>query len=135
METTGKNGFPWTDFPPESLHFRRIVVTLPLLVESWKSLVNTLSKVGWKATCSRAVGLLDSYKSFIYIIDSMVNQHAKWLEKCAEVSWRQEVASPYITLFPSSNLLDNNFRTLVKIGLLHFYNHSQGSLRKHKVAY
>ncbi|KAG9896412.1 D-xylulose 5-phosphate/D-fructose 6-phosphate phosphoketolase, partial [Aureobasidium melanogenum] len=34
-------------------------------------------------------GLLNSYEPFIHIIDSMVNQHAKWLEKCHEVSWRQ----------------------------------------------
>ncbi|KAG9917977.1 D-xylulose 5-phosphate/D-fructose 6-phosphate phosphoketolase, partial [Aureobasidium melanogenum] len=43
-------------------------------------------------------GLLNSYEPFIHIIDSMVNQHAKWLEKCHEVSWRQEVASLNILL-------------------------------------
>ena len=35
-------------------------------------------------------GLLNSYESFIHVIDSMVNQHAKWLEKCNELPWRAE---------------------------------------------
>ena len=43
-------------------------------------------------------GLLNSYEPFIHIIDSMVNQHAKWIEKCAEVSWREEVSSLNILL-------------------------------------
>jgi xylulose-5-phosphate/fructose-6-phosphate phosphoketolase len=38
-------------------------------------------------------GLLNSYESFVHVIDSMVNQHAKWLEKCNELSWRAEVSS------------------------------------------
>lgn len=43
-------------------------------------------------------GLLNSYEPFIHIIDSMVNQHAKWIEKCLEVSWRQAVSSLNILL-------------------------------------
>jgi xylulose-5-phosphate/fructose-6-phosphate phosphoketolase len=31
-------------------------------------------------------GLLNSYEPFIHVVDSMVNQHAKWLEKSAELS-------------------------------------------------
>jgi xylulose-5-phosphate/fructose-6-phosphate phosphoketolase len=38
-------------------------------------------------------GLLNSYEAFIHIIDSMFNQHAKWLEKCGELSWRANVSS------------------------------------------
>ena len=33
-------------------------------------------------------GLINSYESFIHLIDSMFNQHAKWLEKCNELPWR-----------------------------------------------
>ena len=33
-------------------------------------------------------GLLNSYEPFIHIIDSMVNQHCKWIEKALEVEWR-----------------------------------------------
>jgi xylulose-5-phosphate/fructose-6-phosphate phosphoketolase len=53
-------------------------------------------------------GLLNSYEPFIHIIDSMVNQHAKWLEKCAEVSWRQEVASLNILLTSTVWRQDHN---------------------------
>ncbi|KAG5935902.1 hypothetical protein E4U60_002881 [Claviceps pazoutovae] len=43
-------------------------------------------------------GLLNSYEPFIHIIDSMVNQHCKWIEKCLEVEWRAQVASLNILL-------------------------------------
>ncbi|KAK6863732.1 hypothetical protein PG995_000260 [Apiospora arundinis] len=43
-------------------------------------------------------GLLNSYEPFIHIIDSMVNQHCKWIEKCLEVEWRVKVASLNILL-------------------------------------
>ncbi|KAK3953259.1 XFP N-terminal domain-containing protein [Pseudoneurospora amorphoporcata] len=43
-------------------------------------------------------GLLNSYEPFIHVIDSMVNQHCKWLEKCLEVEWRNKVASLNILL-------------------------------------
>ncbi|HEY4357834.1 MAG TPA: phosphoketolase family protein [Acidobacteriaceae bacterium] len=46
-------------------------------------------------------GLLNSYEAFIHIIDSMFNQHAKWLEKSKkEISWRAPV--PSINLLISS---------------------------------
>ena len=38
-------------------------------------------------------GFINSYEPFIHVIDSMFNQHAKWLEKCNELSWRAKVAS------------------------------------------
>jgi xylulose-5-phosphate/fructose-6-phosphate phosphoketolase len=38
-------------------------------------------------------GLLASYEAFIHVIDSMFNQHAKWLEKCQEIPWRAPVSS------------------------------------------
>jgi len=53
-------------------------------------------------------GLINSYEPFIHIIDSMVNQHAKWLEKCKEVSWRQEVASLNILLTSTVWRQDHN---------------------------
>jgi xylulose-5-phosphate/fructose-6-phosphate phosphoketolase len=43
-------------------------------------------------------GLLNSYEPFIHIIDSMVNQHCKWIEKCLEVEWRTKIASLNILL-------------------------------------
>jgi xylulose-5-phosphate/fructose-6-phosphate phosphoketolase len=38
-------------------------------------------------------GLFASYEAFIHVIDSMFNQHAKWLEKCQDVPWRSPVSS------------------------------------------
>jgi xylulose-5-phosphate/fructose-6-phosphate phosphoketolase len=38
-------------------------------------------------------GFLSSYESFVHIIDSMFNQHAKWLEMSRHLSWREAVAS------------------------------------------
>jgi xylulose-5-phosphate/fructose-6-phosphate phosphoketolase len=38
-------------------------------------------------------GLLNSYEAFVHIVDSMFNQHAKWLKVHRELAWRQPVAS------------------------------------------
>ncbi len=38
-------------------------------------------------------GFINSYEPFIHVIDSMFNQHAKWLEKCNELPWRAKIAS------------------------------------------
>ena len=38
-------------------------------------------------------GLFSCYEAFIHIVDSMVNQHAKWLRKSSQVEWRKPIAS------------------------------------------
>jgi xylulose-5-phosphate/fructose-6-phosphate phosphoketolase len=38
-------------------------------------------------------GLFNSYEAFIHIIDSMFNQHAKWLKVTATLPWRRKIAS------------------------------------------
>ena len=38
-------------------------------------------------------GLMSSYEAFIHVIDSMFNQHAKWLEASTEIEWRRPIAS------------------------------------------
>ncbi|PWH05137.1 phosphoketolase [Brachybacterium endophyticum] len=38
-------------------------------------------------------GLFNSYEAFIHIVDSMVNQHAKWLKVTNEIEWRAPLAS------------------------------------------
>ena len=38
-------------------------------------------------------GLFNCYEAFIHIIDSMFNQHAKWLKVTADISWRRPIAS------------------------------------------
>ena len=38
-------------------------------------------------------GMFNCYEAFIHIIDSMFNQHAKWLKTTREIPWRRPVAS------------------------------------------
>jgi len=38
-------------------------------------------------------GFFSCYEAFIHIIDSMFNQHAKWLKVCNEIRWRRPIAS------------------------------------------
>jgi xylulose-5-phosphate/fructose-6-phosphate phosphoketolase len=38
-------------------------------------------------------GLFNCYEAFIHIIDSMFNQHAKWLKVTRDIAWRRPVAS------------------------------------------
>jgi xylulose-5-phosphate/fructose-6-phosphate phosphoketolase len=38
-------------------------------------------------------GFFSCYEAFIHIIDSMFNQHAKWLKVCHEIPWRRPIGS------------------------------------------
>ena len=38
-------------------------------------------------------GLFNCYEAFIHIVDSMFNQHAKWLKVTAQLPWRRKIAS------------------------------------------
>jgi xylulose-5-phosphate/fructose-6-phosphate phosphoketolase len=38
-------------------------------------------------------GLFSCYEAFIHIVDSMFNQHAKWLKVSREIGWRRPIAS------------------------------------------
>jgi xylulose-5-phosphate/fructose-6-phosphate phosphoketolase len=38
-------------------------------------------------------GMFDCYEAFIHIVDSMFNQHAKWLKMSREIPWRRPIAS------------------------------------------
>jgi xylulose-5-phosphate/fructose-6-phosphate phosphoketolase len=38
-------------------------------------------------------GFLSTYEAFAHVIDSMFNQHAKWLSICNELPWRRKIAS------------------------------------------
>uniref|UniRef100_UPI003D26661B phosphoketolase family protein n=1 Tax=Methylophaga lonarensis TaxID=999151 RepID=UPI003D26661B len=38
-------------------------------------------------------GFFSCYEAFIHIIDSMFNQHAKWLKICNQIPWRKPIAS------------------------------------------
>ena len=38
-------------------------------------------------------GFFSCYEAFIHIVDSMFNQHAKWLKVTREIPWRRPIAS------------------------------------------
>jgi xylulose-5-phosphate/fructose-6-phosphate phosphoketolase len=38
-------------------------------------------------------GLFTTYEAFVHIVDSMFNQHAKWLQSSKRIGWRRPVAS------------------------------------------
>jgi xylulose-5-phosphate/fructose-6-phosphate phosphoketolase len=38
-------------------------------------------------------GFFSCYEAFIHIIDSMFNQHAKWLKVCNHIAWRRPIGS------------------------------------------
>jgi xylulose-5-phosphate/fructose-6-phosphate phosphoketolase len=38
-------------------------------------------------------GFFNCYEAFIHIVDSMFNQHAKWLKVCGHIGWRRPIAS------------------------------------------
>jgi xylulose-5-phosphate/fructose-6-phosphate phosphoketolase len=38
-------------------------------------------------------GLFTCYEAFIHIVDSMINQHAKWLKTTKQIPWRRPIAS------------------------------------------
>jgi xylulose-5-phosphate/fructose-6-phosphate phosphoketolase len=38
-------------------------------------------------------GLFNCYEAFVHIVDSMLNQHAKWLTRNRELTWRRPIAS------------------------------------------
>jgi xylulose-5-phosphate/fructose-6-phosphate phosphoketolase len=38
-------------------------------------------------------GLFSCYEAFVHIVDSMFNQHAKWLNTCRHIRWRAPIAS------------------------------------------
>jgi len=53
--------------------------------------------------------LFNTYEAFAHVVDSMVNQHAKWLEKAkTEVSWRAPVSSLNILISSTVWRQDHN---------------------------
>ncbi len=51
-------------------------------------------------------GVFSSYEAFAQVVDSMVTQHAKWLEQCRELPWRKAVAS--LNVFLTSHAWRND---------------------------
>jgi xylulose-5-phosphate/fructose-6-phosphate phosphoketolase len=53
-------------------------------------------------------GLFNCYEAFIHIVDSMVNQHAKWLKVTRDIPWRRPIASLNYLLSSHVWRQDNN---------------------------
>jgi xylulose-5-phosphate/fructose-6-phosphate phosphoketolase len=53
-------------------------------------------------------GLWASYEAFAQIVDSMLTQHAKWLEQCRELPWRRPLASLNVLLTSHAWRQDHN---------------------------
>ncbi len=49
-----------------------------------------------------------TYESFAHVIDSMVGQHAKWLEICQDIHWREEISSLNILITSTVWRQDHN---------------------------
>ncbi|HEY1592344.1 MAG TPA: phosphoketolase family protein [Solirubrobacteraceae bacterium] len=53
-------------------------------------------------------GLFNCYEAFTHIVDSMFNQHAKWLKVCRDIAWRRPIASLNYLLSSHVWRQDNN---------------------------
>jgi xylulose-5-phosphate/fructose-6-phosphate phosphoketolase len=53
-------------------------------------------------------GVFNCYEAFIHIIDSMFNQHAKWLKMTLEIPWRRKISSLNILLTSTVWRQDHN---------------------------
>ena len=51
-------------------------------------------------------GMWSSYEAFAQVVDSMVTQHAKWMEQCLEYPWRRPLAS--LNVFLTSHVWRND---------------------------
>lgn len=75
-------------------------------------------------------GLFNCYEAFIHIVDSMFNQHAKWLKATLELPWRRKIASLNILLTSTVWRQDHNGFTHQDPGFLdHVVNKKAGIVR------
>lgn len=75
-------------------------------------------------------GLLHSYEAFIRIVDSMVNQHAKWIKMSKEISWRRDIPSLNYLLTSHVWRQDHNGFTHQDPGFIdHLINHKADTVR------
>ncbi|HWX37424.1 MAG TPA: phosphoketolase family protein [Steroidobacteraceae bacterium] len=75
-------------------------------------------------------GLFNCYEAFIHIVDSMFNQHAKWLKVTADLAWRRKIASLNYLLSSHVWRQDHNGFTHQDPGFLdHVVNKKAGIVR------
>ena len=65
---------------------------------------------GWYEgyTLSGRHGFFSTYEAFVHVIDSMYNQHAKWLDICRNIPWRASVASTNLLITSTVWRQDHN---------------------------
>jgi xylulose-5-phosphate/fructose-6-phosphate phosphoketolase len=75
-------------------------------------------------------GLFNSYEAFVHIVDSMFNQHAKWLKMTLELPWRRKIASLNYLLTSTVWRQDHNGFTHQDPGFMdHVINKKAGIVR------
>ena len=75
-------------------------------------------------------GLFNCYEAFVHIVDSMFNQHAKWLKVTAGLPWRRDIASLNYLLTSHVWQQDHNGFTHQDPGFLdHVVNKKAGIVR------
>ncbi len=73
-------------------------------------------------------GLFSSYEAFIHIVDSMFNQHAKWLGVTRHIPWRRPIASLNILLTSHVWRQDHNGATHQDPGFLDIVANKQAEI-------
>ncbi|MEN9276552.1 MAG: phosphoketolase family protein, partial [Gloeomargarita sp. GMQP_bins_5] len=53
-------------------------------------------------------GFFSTYEAFVHVIDSMFNQHVKWLDMCSQIPWRQDISSLNILITSTVWRQDHN---------------------------
>jgi xylulose-5-phosphate/fructose-6-phosphate phosphoketolase len=75
-------------------------------------------------------GLFNCYEAFIHIVDSMFNQHAKWLKVSGDIAWRRPIASLNYLLSSHVWRQDNNGFSHQDPGFMdHVVNKKAGVIR------
>ncbi|MGO2746664.1 phosphoketolase family protein [Microbacterium sp.] len=120
-DVIGRNPETFRIFSPDELESNRLAVVFETTDKQWNALgepvdehlaphgrvMEVLSEhqcQGWLEgyTLTGRHGVFTSYEAFIHIVDSMFNQHAKWLEASAGVPWREPL--PAFTYLLSSHV-------------------------------
>ena len=71
-------------------------------------------------------GLFATYEAFVHVVDSMVNQHAKWLKASRELPWRRPVPSLNILLSSHVWRQDHNGFSHQDPGFIDFVANKRG---------
>ena len=75
-------------------------------------------------------GFLSSYEAFVHVIDSMFNQHAKWLSVCDGLSWREGISSLNLLITSTVWRQDHNGFTHQDPGFLDVVLNKSGSVTR-----